>query len=51
VHRDFSILLEQCDHDLDQALAAREARQDYSVLERTRDLAGAVRRNAFPARG
>jgi asparagine synthase (glutamine-hydrolysing) len=51
VHRDFSILLEQCDNDLDRALAARAARQDYSVLEHARDLAGALRWNAFPARG
>jgi len=51
VHRDFSALLGQCDHDLDRALAASAARSDYNRLEHARDLVGALRWNAFPARG
>ncbi|HXP21339.1 MAG TPA: asparagine synthase-related protein [Streptosporangiaceae bacterium] len=44
VRRDFSVLLDRCGHDLDQAQAA--ARLDYSVREHARDLAGAFRWNA-----
>lgn len=46
VRRDFSIVLEQCGNDLDQALAQAGARLDYSTREHARDLAGAARWNA-----
>jgi asparagine synthase (glutamine-hydrolysing) len=46
MRRDFSALLERCDHDLDQAIGASAARPDYTAAEHARDLAGAVRRNA-----
>jgi asparagine synthase (glutamine-hydrolysing) len=49
VRRDFDTVLERCGHDLDLALADVAARQDYNVLERARDLAGAARWNAAPA--
>ena len=45
MRRDFSIVLEQCDLDLDRALADAEDRADYTVTEHARDLAGAVRWN------
>jgi asparagine synthase (glutamine-hydrolysing) len=45
VRRDFSVLLEQCDHDLDQAIARSQAQQDYTALEHARDLAGALKWN------
>jgi asparagine synthase (glutamine-hydrolysing) len=49
VRRDFSVLLGQCGHDLDLALADSEARQDYTAREHARDLAGALRWNTAAA--
>ncbi len=49
VRRDFSVVLGQCGHDLDLALAHGEARQDYTVREHARDLAGALRWNTAAA--
>lgn len=49
VQRDFSVLLGQCDHDLDKAVAASQARLDYTAVEHARDLAGALRWNATAA--
>ena len=46
VRRDFSTLLDQCDHDLYRAVAEAAMRQDYTLLEHARDLAGAARWNA-----
>jgi asparagine synthase (glutamine-hydrolysing) len=46
VRRDFSTVLEQCDHDLYRAVAEAAMRQDYTVFEHARDLAGAARWNA-----
>jgi asparagine synthase (glutamine-hydrolysing) len=48
MHRDFSIVLDQCDLDLDRAIAAIDARPDYTTAEHLRDLAGALRWNARP---
>lgn len=48
VRRDFSTVLEACGMDLNQALA--RADDDYTALERVRDLAGAVRWNLAAAR-
>jgi asparagine synthase (glutamine-hydrolysing) len=45
VRRDFSVLLGQCNQDLDRAIARSQTRQDYSALEHARDLAGAVKWN------
>jgi asparagine synthase (glutamine-hydrolysing) len=45
VRRDFSVLLEQCGHDLDLAIARSQARQDYTAIEHARDLAGAMKWN------
>ena len=41
VRRDFSTVLERCGHDLYRAVEAA-ARQDYTVVEHARDLAGAA---------
>jgi asparagine synthase (glutamine-hydrolysing) len=49
VRRDFSILLTQCDYDLDRAIAQSRARLDYTPVEHARDLAGALRWNAVTA--
>src|ERR1700722_15318413 len=49
VRRDFSILLTQCDYDLDRAIAQSRARLDYTPIEHARDLAGALRWNAVTA--
>jgi len=49
VRRDFSVLLEQCDHDLDRTIAKSQARPDYTAVEHARDLAGALRWNAATA--
>jgi asparagine synthase (glutamine-hydrolysing) len=49
LRRDFSVVLGQCGHDLDLALAHSKARQDYSATEHARDLAGALRWNAAAA--
>jgi asparagine synthase (glutamine-hydrolysing) len=49
VRRDFSVVLSQCGHDLDRALAQASARGDYSAVEHARDLAGALRWNAAGA--
>jgi asparagine synthase (glutamine-hydrolysing) len=46
VRRDFSTLLEQCDHDLYRAVAEAAVRPDYSAAEHVRDLAGAAKWNA-----
>ncbi len=45
VRRDFSVLLSQCGHDLDLAVAAAQVRRDYTTAEHARDLAGALRWN------
>ena len=45
VRRDFSTLLERCDHDLYRAVAEAALRRDYTVFEHARDLAGAARWN------
>ena len=47
VRRDFSVVLSQCGHDLDRALAQTGA--DYTAIEHARDLAGALRWNAATA--
>ncbi len=49
VRRDFSVVLGQCGHDLDLALAYGEARPDYTATEHARDLAGALRWNTAAA--
>ncbi len=49
VRRDFSVVLSQCGHDLDSALAQARTRPDYSAAEHARDLAGALRWNATTA--
>jgi asparagine synthase (glutamine-hydrolysing) len=49
VRRDFDTVLNRCGHDLDLAIADSEARVDYNVAERARDLAGAVRWNTVAA--
>jgi asparagine synthase (glutamine-hydrolysing) len=49
VRRDFSAVLEQCDHDLYRAVAEAAVRQDYTAFEHARDLAGAARWNASAA--
>jgi asparagine synthase (glutamine-hydrolysing) len=49
VRRDFSVVLSQCGHDLDRALAQATARADYTATEHARDLAGALRWNAATA--
>ena len=49
MRRDFSVVLGQCGHDLDLALADSQARQDYTALEHARDLAGALRWNTTAA--
>jgi asparagine synthase (glutamine-hydrolysing) len=45
VRRDFSVVLDQCGYDLDQAIAAARARPGYTAAEHARDLAGALRSN------
>jgi asparagine synthase (glutamine-hydrolysing) len=47
VKRDFSTLLERCDHDLYRAVAEAAVRPDYTAFEHARDLAGAARWNAL----
>jgi asparagine synthase (glutamine-hydrolysing) len=49
VRRDFSVLLTQCDYDLDRAIAQSRARLDYTAAEHARDLVGALRWNAVTA--
>ncbi len=49
MRRDFSIVLEQHDLDLDRALAGAAHRVDYTVAEHARDLVGAVRWNLTSA--
>jgi asparagine synthase (glutamine-hydrolysing) len=49
VRRDFSVVLSQCGHDLDSALAQARTRRDYTAAEHARDLAGALRWNAATA--
>lgn len=49
VRRDFSIVLERCDLDLDRALAEVERRPDYNLVEQARDFVSAARWNALPA--
>lgn len=46
VRRDFSVLLQRCGNDLDQAVAQASERLDYTASEHARDLAGAARWNA-----
>jgi asparagine synthase (glutamine-hydrolysing) len=45
VRRDFDSVLMKCDNDLDRALVESAARQDYTIGEHARDLAGALRWN------
>lgn len=45
MRRDFSVLLAAHDHDLSAAVAASEAAEDYTLAERARDFAGAVKWN------
>jgi asparagine synthase (glutamine-hydrolysing) len=49
MRRDFSIVLEQHDLDLDRALQDLETHPDYSMADHARDLAGALRWNAVGA--
>jgi asparagine synthase (glutamine-hydrolysing) len=49
VQRDFSVLLSRYNHDLERAVAAAAAHQDYTAAEHARDLAGALRWNAAAA--
>jgi asparagine synthase (glutamine-hydrolysing) len=49
MRRDFSIVLEQHDLDLDRALRDVDAQPDYSMADHARDLAGALRWNAVGA--
>ncbi len=49
VRRDFSVLLAQSGYDLDLAVEQSFARPDYTAAEHARDLAGALRWNAFGA--
>ena len=49
MRRDFSIVLEQHDLDLDQALRDVDTQPDYSMADHARDLAGALRWNAVDA--
>lgn len=49
MRRDFSIVLERHQMDLDRALASEASRTDYTALEHGRDLLGAVRWNATAA--
>jgi len=46
IRRDFSVLLDRYKYDLDRAVAASQATQDYNTLEHARDLVGALRWNA-----
>jgi asparagine synthase (glutamine-hydrolysing) len=46
MRRDFSIVLEQHDLDLDRALQDLQTQPDYSMADHARDLAGALRWNA-----
>ena len=46
MRRDFSIVLEQHDLDLDRALQDLQTQPDYSMTDHARDLAGALRWNA-----
>jgi len=46
VRRDFSVVLDRCELDLDRAIAATASRHDYTAAEHARDLAGALRWNA-----
>ena len=48
VRRDFDSVLLKHGNDLDRALAEGTARQDYTLLEHARDLAGAAGWNAAP---
>jgi asparagine synthase (glutamine-hydrolysing) len=49
MRRDFSIVLEQHDLDLDRALRDVDVQPDYSITEHARDLVGALRWNAAGA--
>jgi len=49
MRRDFSVVLDQCDLDLDRALAETARRPDFTPREHARDLAGAVRWNVSRA--
>ncbi|MEI7593482.1 MAG: asparagine synthase-related protein [Actinomycetes bacterium] len=48
MRRDFSIVLEQCDRDLDRALAEVARRPDYNTYEQVRDFVSAARWNVGP---
>ena len=48
MRRDFSVVLDRCDLDLDRAVSAIEARPDYNLMEHGRDFASAVRWSAAP---
>lgn len=45
MRRDFSIVLEACDLDLDRALAQADVQVDYTSAEHLRDFAGALKWN------
>jgi asparagine synthase (glutamine-hydrolysing) len=49
MRRDFSIVLQQHNLDLDQALHDLDIQPDYSIADHARDLAGALRWNAAGA--
>ena len=49
VRRDFSIVLDQCDRDLDRAIAEVQRRGDYTATEHAKDFVSAVRWNALAA--
>lgn len=49
MRRDFSVVLRQCDSDLDRATGDPDARRDYTTMEHARDFAGALRWNATVA--
>jgi asparagine synthase (glutamine-hydrolysing) len=48
VRRDFSIVLEQCDLDLDRTLIEVQRRPDHTKVEHAKDLVSAVRWNLAP---
>ena len=49
MRRDFSIVLKRNEMNLDRALASEASRSDYTALEHSRDLLGALRWNATAA--
>lgn len=49
VRRDFSIVLEECDLDLDRTLIEVDRRPDHTTVEHAKDLVSALRWNMAPA--